>query len=293
MEPDLFIPDEKFYCQQYITYPPFKHGYYLEEYFLDYMQRTNRSKDRDGRTYIPAFWTAMQIEGWFPEEKPRLQAILNKYIEEHPNTEAGYFTIVQHDDGVLLDLPANTVLYGACTGNTILPLIYQDTNNTLVSKSRPSYEDKTILCSFIGSYTHELRKKCYDVLCEKPGFKFHLSHNWTSSVQNDAQELFIQTTLNSKFALAPRGYGRSSFRFFEIFQLGCIPVYVWDDVEWLPYTELLDYSKFCISIHENQIDELDTILSKIDETKYQEMWKEYEKIKQICDRSLLFLTIYS
>ena len=39
----------------------------------------------------------------------------------------------------------------------------------------------------------------------------------------------------SKFNLAPRGYGRSSYRLAEIVQMGRIPVYIFDDVKWLPY----------------------------------------------------------
>jgi hypothetical protein len=81
--------------------------------------------------------------------------------------------------------------------------------------------------------------------------------------------------------LAPRGYGKSSFRFFEIFQLGCIPIYVWDDVEWLPYKDILDYSKIYISLNVSDIHKLPEILAKIDETKYNEMKIEYDKMKHI------------
>jgi len=39
----------------------------------------------------------------------------------------------------------------------------------------------------------------------------------------------------SKFNLAPRGYGRSSFRYAEAVQMGRMPVFLWDDVPWIPY----------------------------------------------------------
>lgn len=37
------------------------------------------------------------------------------------------------------------------------------------------------------------------------------------------------------FNLAPRGYGRASFRMTEIIQIGSIPVYLYDDFPWIPY----------------------------------------------------------
>jgi hypothetical protein len=40
---------------------------------------------------------------------------------------------------------------------------------------------------------------------------------------------------NTKFNLAPRGYGRTSYRLAEIIQIGRMPVYMYDDYSWLPY----------------------------------------------------------
>jgi hypothetical protein len=37
--------------------------------------------------------------------------------------------------------------------------------------------------------------------------------------------------------LAPRGYGRSSYRFAEIVQVGRIPVYMFNDFPWASYEE--------------------------------------------------------
>jgi hypothetical protein len=145
-----------------------------------------------------------------------------------------------------------------------------------------SFSEREILCSFVGCTTHKVRNKCVDILSKVAGFDFTIPEKgWTTAVEKPNQDIFIEKTLNSKFALAPRGYGKSSFRFFEIFQLGCIPVYVWDDVEWLPYKDILDYSKFCISVNESDIARLPEIFGQIDETKYNEMRAEYTKIKHM------------
>lgn len=46
---------------------------------------------------------------------------------------------------------------------------------------------------------------------------------------------WISKISSTMFNLAPRGFGRSSFRLAEIIQIGRIPVYLYDDVPWLPY----------------------------------------------------------
>jgi hypothetical protein len=102
---------------------------------------------------------------------------------------------------------------------------------------------------------------------------------WTPSVNKQNQDTFIQTTLNSKFAFAPRGYGRSSFRFFECFKLGTIPIYVWNDINWLPFQDQIDYNKCCISLHVSELATLEEKLLSITENDYMKMWDYYQTIK--------------
>jgi hypothetical protein len=264
-------------------YPPFKNGLYMEEYFLKYIIDKNIITKRK---YIPALWTNFQIEHWFNSYKHIMQQVLDEYIKENPS-ENGYFTIVQYDDGPLLQLPENTIVYGACSGNIPLPLIYQDINYTLDKIPKKNYKDKHILCSFVGSITGKgnsptVRESMIMTLKNNKNFIIDQTSNWTSVINEQKQNNFITTTINSKFALAPRGYGRSSFRFFEILKLGTIPIYIWDDIEWLPYkdTNVINYSAFCISIHISNINLLEEILNNIDETKYNNMLIEYNKIKE-------------
>lgn len=271
------LSKQLFYCKNRDTYPPYKKGLYMEEWFFEFMNRTDLQTTRK---YIPCLWTNFQIEKWFPTEKERMQKELNMWVQQNPS-DHGYFTVVQHDDGPKLALPENTIIYGACSGNVPLPLIYQDTNNTLITQPRKTFNDKEILCSFVGCLTHGVRHKVLSSLKNDNSFKLINSGTWTPVVNNIKQSNFINVTINSKFALAPRGYGRSSFRFFEIFQLGTIPIYVWDDKEWLPYKDIIDYSKFCISIHISKINELKQILLSIDEITYNNMMNEYEKVKYL------------
>ena len=272
------INEPLFYINTSIVYPPFKNGLYMEEYFLNYMEKNNKIYDKNGRLFIPSLWTNFQIERLFYIKKQFMQQKMNEYIKNN-HCENGYFIVVQMDDGPLLKIPENTLIYGACFGNIPLPLIYQDNNNTLITQPIKSFNEKQLLCSFIGSNTHNVRSKCIEKLEHNINFSLYVNNGWTNNIEKDKQDNFINITLNSKFSLAPRGYGRSSFRFFEIFQLGTIPIYIWDDIEWLPYKEILDYDKFCISINISQIENLENILLNIDETQYNNMKEEYEKIK--------------
>lgn len=271
-----------FYCVNKDTYPPFKKGFYLEEYFLDKLLYNDIILKRK---YIPALWTNFQIEGWFNSQKNEMQKKLDDWIQENPS-DNGYFTVVQHDDGPLLKLPNNTIIYGACNGDIPIPLIYEDNNNTLELKQKRTFNEKYILCSFIGNITSNhilpnVRKEIFNLLSNSTNFKLINSGGWSPDVKKNLQDIFINTTINSKFALAPRGYGRSSFRFFECFKLGTIPVYIWNDINWLPFTNVIDYTKLCIVIHVSELNNLNDLLLSIDEEKYNNMLKYYDEIKYL------------
>lgn len=276
------IRNPLFYCKNKDTYPPFKNGFYMEEYFLNYITNNNVQTKRK---YIPALWTNFQIEHWFTSKRNEMQLALDDWVRRNPS-EHGYFTIAQYDDGPLLKLPDNTLKFGACSGDVPLPLIYQDVNNTLESISKKTFHEKPILCSFVGNITSNnvspnVRQVMFSHLTAKSNFKMINSGGWTPNVNQNLQQLFIETTINSKFALAPRGYGRSSFRFFECFQLGTIPIYIWNDINWLPFQDIIDYEKLCIVIHVSEIQKLNEMLLSIDEIKYNNMFTYYHTVKHL------------
>jgi hypothetical protein len=120
-----------------------------------------------------------------------------------------------------------------------------------------------------------------NILSVNPKFVFFNSGGWTPSVCVDLQKKFVNLTRQSKFALAPRGYGRGSFRFFECFQLGTIPIYLWNDIEWLPFKNIIDYNRLCISLHISQINSLEQKLESITNDEYNKMFEYYNEIKHL------------
>ena len=260
-----------------VVYPPFKKGRYLEEYFYDFVS-THTFPVQSNIVYIPAFWTNIQISSTFIARISIYQKLLDDALSKYPE-ETQFFTVVQHDDGVMLKLPTNTILFGSCTGHIPLPLIYEDTDNTLINsvnnivRRAPKYT-----ASFVGTITHPLRKYMTDHLGNHQDVSIDIQGTWTNQVSDRRAEEFIQNCQDSKYILSPRGYGRSSFRYFEAMQLGVVPVYIWDDKEWLPYKEHLDYSKFAISSNINEVPNIYNTLKNISDSEYQAFIEEGKKV---------------
>lgn len=252
-----------FTAKNKVLYPLFlkENDMLFEEYFARYIEE---KRPFLARAYINVTWTNLYCNRDYDNN------LLQSELDALPK-DWKYFTVVQFDEGPKYNtLPPNTLQFGCCEGDIPIPLIYE-------SHSFPSFEEpipwkeKTIFCSFVGSLTHTVRDKMLQFL--KSDYSCHIS--------TMDGELFIDTTRASKFTLAPRGFGRSSFRFYEILKLGSIPVYIWDDVCWLPYQEDIDYSKLCVCIHESELDKLDSILRDIDENSYINMLNYYSTVKHM------------
>jgi hypothetical protein len=54
--------------------------------------------------------------------------------------------------------------------------------------------------------------------------------------------------------MAPRGWGRTSYRIVEVIRLGMTPVYVYSDIPWLPYYDSIDWSSFAIVVNVTDMD---------------------------------------
>jgi len=254
------------------VYPPFKNGRYMEEYAYETLLAKQNEIQTD-LVYLPIFWTNLQNHPGFAQSRVKYDIVLNQVLQTYPKTTR-FFTIVQHDDGPQLQLPKDTVIFGACTGTIPLPLIYEDKTNRLSQLER---KEPDIFASFVGSLTHPVRQRMANAVESRPYIVCRMQKGWNVKVPTEQADEFLDLTLRSKFCLAPRGYGRSSFRFFEAILMDTIPVYFWDDVQWLPYREHLDYTLFSVSI--SDISKTYDILSGISEDRYQEMKLELQKVK--------------
>ena len=258
----------------YPTYPPYHRGLYLEEYFFDFYQRNIDRFNKLKRKYIPIFWTNCYVngvqEGWGDKVSAMdMQIEINKL---DPN--GSYFTVCQHDDAPMNPIPANTIILSAggnVTGSNVasIPLICGP-----LAEQEP--KEKTILASFVGSETHDVRNKMIEAVKDESDF-YIATKGWEQEIKIDQFTDFIESSLKSKFVLCPRGYGATSFRLYEAMQLGVVPVYI-SDRFWLPWTHELNWHEFCVIVPVDDVQNLPQILRSIEDETYEKM---QGKIKEI------------
>jgi len=252
-------------------YPPYHTGPYLEEYFF---QRFNEENSQLSRQYIDIFWTNVFCSAMFAgQQYQNIQQQLDSILF----SDGRYFTVCQFDDGPFEKFPDDTLIFSAGgnrVGNNIIPI-------PLICSSIPRElipnKEKTIFASFVGSRnTHSIRMDMCNHLSGKEGYEISAG-NWSTEVPMDNFKRFLDVTCSSKFGLAPRGYGRSSFRLYEILQLGTVPVYI-SDIHYLPWTDELDWNDFCVPINEDEIEDIDTILKSIDDVEYSRLLENGKKV---------------
>jgi hypothetical protein len=243
-------------------------GPWIENWFYSYWQRNQKKlaeEKRVNRIYVPIFWTDYYVRYGLQKKHSEIQ----NFVKRNIKPDKKYFTIVQNDDGILEEVPKNVLIFSAGgKGDIPIPLIKGD--------PRPVERKRDIRASFMGPLEgpHNLtgvKSKMYSMLKDKKGFYFG----------RGTMSEFIDITSRSVFTLCPRGYGRSSFRLYEAMALGSIPIYIWDDMEWLPYKDILNWDEFSISINVKDISSLPAI---IDAHTPEIVKRKQEKIKELHDQ---------
>lgn len=261
----IFTRDDLRPVPSYPTYPPYHVGDYIEDYFYKWFQK-NCTEDVK-KDYIAISWTTLYCEN----KDPGIQNFLNSL---DPNKS--YFTVCQHDDAPKHKLPKNTLIFSLSRSG---PNIFNPNPISIpaVCSPVPNQEEtnKNIFASFVGSITHPLRIKLYEV-CKNYSDYYFSAQQWNAKVSENKMKEFLHITNRSKFVLCPRGYGNTSFRLYESMQLGAVPVYISDDF-YLPWSDEIDWNNFCVIIKANEIEKVDLILKNISDEQYIKMKNNIKK----------------
>ncbi|CAK9084216.1 unnamed protein product [Durusdinium trenchii] len=128
-------------------------------------------------------------------------------------------------------MPNLLVLSAGGNGHVPIPLLKKPEKRLMGLPLR----SRRYFTSFVGSgfnnkAVRETMKKVTEQWAQQTGKEVFIS----LKTMNEWQDILTNTTV----ALSPRGFGRSSFRSGELFQMGRVPIYIWDDEPWLYYREL-------------------------------------------------------
>eukprot|EP00669_Euglena_mutabilis_P011580 TRINITY_DN6202_c0_g1_i1.p1 TRINITY_DN6202_c0_g1~~TRINITY_DN6202_c0_g1_i1.p1 ORF type:complete len:322 (+),score=78.01 TRINITY_DN6202_c0_g1_i1:637-1602(+) len=152
-----------------------------------------------------------------------------------------YITVNQHDcgnDRLTNSYPNVIVLSSGGYGHIALPLVRGERPAPSI---KPQQRARNIFWKGEEAFHH--RAKALHVLRQH--------FNVTPGTKNYEMDLTQHV-----FGFAGRGHGRTSFRLMELIQSGTIPLYIYDDVPWMPYHPKVDWNRFALSASLTQLDEL-------------------------------------
>lgn len=251
--PPLLRPD-----LQIIKYPVHNADYGVEQDFLAYLninrQITTENPAEADWHYLPVYWTRWHLNNNYGSEGVE---VLQRYVDDIITEDARTFTVCQYDDGPLVNI-GQTMQFLASrkTGQGLdIPLLCTRHRKPLFTP-RKKYR-----AAFVGRLnTHLIREEMAAVFKNRSDVVIKNGVIGTKA--------YVKLIMQSSLALAPRGYGGSSFRFFEAMQLGVVPVLI-GDIDTRPFKRFLPWHE--VSIFVSKIDELNVVIDKIAGDKLAEM----------------------
>lgn len=252
------------------AYPPQANSYNIEYKFY---KKALKQKNVDSfLVNIPIQW-----ENIFSNKLANVLEV-EKDLNDKLDKNTLYFTVCKYEGGPQVDLD-NILIF---TPSGIFDMLKQNNQSYLPlplitdKYTQKPKVHKRFLASYIGRNTHPIRiflqqKYRYDR-------KFFVKNlDSMSSVFSEIdQSKYKKVISESYFSLCPRGFGPTSFRLYESFELGSVPVYISDEY-FLPFKEFINWKDLCIFSSFQDLHKLKKNLNKtLNSSRYQYML-EYGK----------------
>lgn len=226
-------------------------GPWIEERFFKHWSIHGRNSNA---IYLPIFWTNFylfaQTGAFRPAVYQKIEECMTAVLEEISRSDQIYFTVTDYDhtpwDWDLF--PNNLLVYSGGGGGDIpIPLLMKDRVYT--------EHEKTIRCSFMGKI---------DSYSDQFGLRSQMRDKLSNFATFGQGADWMEVMARSEFSLAPRGLGPTSFRLYEAIALSSLPIYIWNDVKWLPYETDIDWSRFAVVVHQDDIGQIPELVESLE-----------------------------
>jgi hypothetical protein len=251
---------------QPFLYPKHNRDYGVEQDFVKYLHThpelcCNEPEIADFH-YLPVYWTRWHLNhNYGSVGLGELQAKIDSVLREPEKT----FTICQYDDGPLADL-RESILFLASRKSEQgkdIPLLSEPISTGFWFKPK-----KRFLACFLGRKgNHAVREAMFDILSQR-------SEIYLFDGRRDVR-FYRKKMLQSYIALCPRGYGGSSFRFFEAMQLGLVPMHI-GKPDTRPFKGSIDWD--ACSLYVSDAEELGNFFEKLDTEGLIEMGRAAKEV---------------
>lgn len=256
---------------QSFEYPSGNPDYGVEQDFLDYLiqkQFIVNSPDKADWHYLPVFWTRWHLNHDYGKKgREELQSEVAKLLIDPDKT----FTICQYDDGPLANLGSTILFLASRKGKKGIDIpLLRNRHKIPLLKPRKKY-----LASFAGRLNnHPIRQQMAKAVKDRTDIFIRDG--------DSGQKFFLDQTLQSWCALCPRGYGGSSFRFYEAMQLGVVPFLI-GDIDTRPFKKFINWQSASIFT-----DKADTISSQLATISKKQLWEMGRRARAIYLKDLQY-----
>jgi len=228
--PNLFQPSRSPF-----RYPKYSRDFGIEQDFLLFLRKsyplTVSTPIEADYVYIPFFWTRYHLQNSYASSGLKeLQAAVDKIVGLGIPT----FTVCQYDDGTMVEIENCRIFLGSrkTQENLDAPLLATPLPRRIV------FNDEKFLFNFIGrTHTHPIRGELVTSL--------GLLDNGKVCLDGVSSGKYSKILHQSLITLAPRGYGGSSFRFYEAIQAGSVPWLI-GDIDVRPFKKQIEWDEFSL-----------------------------------------------